>query len=296
MRTIDPALQARLDSGATTLCRCWRLTRADGLTLGFTDHDLDLSFDGAVFRAASGMSAAALQRTSGLSVDNTQVTGALQSSGISEADIAAGLYDGARLQHWLVDWTRPDLRVQLFSGTLGEITRGSGAFEAELRGLAEDLNRSIGRAFLRTCDAILGDGRCKVDISAPTLRGEVTVLGVTSNRRLRVGGLEAFPPGWFERGRLEWSTGENIGAVGQVKLDLSRTDGRALDLWEEAAREIRIGDRARVIAGCNKSAETCRTKFNNFNNFRGYPHMPGEDWITSYAATGEAHDGGSLFR
>ncbi len=39
MRTIPSALQAKLDSGVTTLCRCWIVTRRDGVVLGFTDHD-----------------------------------------------------------------------------------------------------------------------------------------------------------------------------------------------------------------------------------------------------------------
>ena len=45
MRTIPPALQTRLDSGVTTLCRCWVITRADGVTQGFTDHDDDITLD-----------------------------------------------------------------------------------------------------------------------------------------------------------------------------------------------------------------------------------------------------------
>ena len=38
MRTIPSALQAKLDSGVTFLCRCWLITRQDGVTQGFTDH------------------------------------------------------------------------------------------------------------------------------------------------------------------------------------------------------------------------------------------------------------------
>ena len=49
MRAIDPNLQAHLDTGATTLATCWRVTRRDGFVLGFTDHDRALVFDGTTF-------------------------------------------------------------------------------------------------------------------------------------------------------------------------------------------------------------------------------------------------------
>jgi len=54
------------------------------------------------------------------------------------------------------------------------------------------------------------------------------------------------------------------------------------------------GDRFRVVAGCDKTAETCRAKFSNFLNFRGFPHIPGDDWVTAYPKNGAVHDGSSL--
>ena len=111
MRAIDSEFQARLDSGASRMCRCWRVTRKDGVVLGFTDHDLDLKFEGVTFRASSGMDASALQTATGLSVDNAQAVGALSDAAVTEHDIRAGKFDRAEIQQWLVDWERPDLRV-----------------------------------------------------------------------------------------------------------------------------------------------------------------------------------------
>ncbi len=43
MRLIPPPLQTKLDSGVTTLARCWKLTRRDGVVMGFTvDRDEDV--------------------------------------------------------------------------------------------------------------------------------------------------------------------------------------------------------------------------------------------------------------
>ncbi|MFT3973803.1 MAG: DUF2163 domain-containing protein [Amaricoccus sp.] len=293
MREINSELQARLDGGATRICRCWRVDRRDGTALGFTDHDADVTFDGLTFRAGTGMNASALQSATGLSVDNAQATGALSDAAIGEADVLAGRYDGARIRHWLVDWERPDLRVLMFAGTFGEIKRQDHAFEVELRGLAEPLNSPVGRSILRTCDRSLGDARCAFDASAPGFTGEGVVLGGGTWGALLATGLEAFADGWFTHGILTWITGENAGERQAVKLDRTVAAGRELWPWQAPGRAVAVGDRFRVVAGCDKTATTCRSKFGNFLNFRGFPHLPGDDWVTAYPTDGAINDGSS---
>ena len=55
MRIIPSALQEKLDSGVTTLCRCWIVTRRDGVKQGFTDHDEDIDIAGVTCRANTGL-------------------------------------------------------------------------------------------------------------------------------------------------------------------------------------------------------------------------------------------------
>ena len=293
MRAIDPDLQARLDGGATRLCRCWVVRRRDGSALGFTDHDRDITLDAVVCRASSGMDASALQSATGLSVDNAQAVGALSSAGLREEDIRAGRYDGAEIRQWLVDWERPELRVLMFRGSLGEIRRSDGVFEVELRGLAEALNAPVGRSVLRSCDRALGDAKCGFDASQPGFSGEGTVQGVAGNV-ITAAGLGGIAGGWFTSGALTWLTGANAGEKACVKIDKpGEAGGRSLTLWQEPGRKPAAGDRFRVVAGCDKRAETCRAKFGNLINFRGFPHIPGDDWVTAYPKDGAIHDGGS---
>ncbi len=297
MRDIPPELQARLDSGATTLCRCWRVRRRDGLVLGFTDHDADLVFEGVTFRAGSGMDASALQSATGLAVDNAQASGALTDAAISEADIRAGRFDDADIHQWIVDWSDVSLRVLMFRGTFGEIRRSDGAFEVEVRGLAEKLNVSVGRAILRTCDCRLGDARCGVELSTPAFSAEAVAAEGSAGALVVASGLEAFSGGWFRDGTLTWLSGSNSGRRVSIKEDALRGDGdRLIRLREQAPLRIAAGDRFRIVAGCDKSADSCRAKFNNIINFRGFPHLPGEDWVTAYPKSGEIHDGRSRTR
>ncbi len=294
MRIIDPELQARLDGGATHLCRCWLVRRRDGVTLGFTDHDEDVAFDGEVFRASSGMDASALQSATGMSVDNAQAMGALSDAAVSEEDIRTGRYDRAEIRHWLVDWERPDLRVLMFRGQFGEIKRSDGAFEVELRGLTEALNAPVGRSILRTCERALGDAKCRFDTNQPGFSGEGEVSPESSPGSVMALGLDDFAAGWFSQGVLAWLTGQNAGETAAIKADRVKGAGaRALTLWQLPGRPVAVGDRFRVTAGCDKRAETCRSKFGNYINFRGFPDIPGEDWVTAYPKDGAIHDGSS---
>src|SRR5262245_14438687 len=127
MRPIPPALQAKLDSGVTTLCRCWRIERRDGAVLGFTDHDEDVWLDGLQCRAGTGRTGSEATAKLGLAVDGAELSGALSDDALDEAELAAGHYDGAAVEVHLVDWSEPSLHVLLAKGTLGEIRREGAA-------------------------------------------------------------------------------------------------------------------------------------------------------------------------
>src|SRR5262245_52001108 len=139
MRTIPPALQAKLDGGVTTLCRCWIITRRDGVEQGFTDHDEDIVLGDVTCNAGTGLAGSEASEQLGLSVQGMEVSGALSDDALTEADLAAGRYDAAEIKVYLVDWSEPTLNVLLNKGVLGEVRREGAAFSAELRSLAHRL-------------------------------------------------------------------------------------------------------------------------------------------------------------
>ena len=160
MKSLSPELQAHLDEGTTTLAWCWRITRADGVTFGFTDHDRTLSFDETDFEPESGLTASEVRSGSDLSVDAQDAEGVLTSDRITETDILDGRWDNAEVEVWRVNWADPSQRVLMRRGAIGQIRRGRLAFVAEVRSLAHVLGQTIGRTFQATCDAALGDARC----------------------------------------------------------------------------------------------------------------------------------------
>lgn len=285
-------LYQHLTSGATTMCRAWTVTRRDGLVLGFTDHDRDLVVRGVSCRADTGMTARALQQATGLSVDNSEAIGALSAVAITEPDILAGRFDGADVRAFLVNWANPEDHVEQFRGSLGEIERSGGSFRAELRGLTEILNQPQGQAYLPRCSAVLGDGRCRFQTDQPGYFAARTVEEVEDGRIFRFVAFDGFDDGWFTNGRFEMTSGEAVGLVGLVKSDTLERNGRRIELWQSIGAEVLAGDLFRVVAGCDKTGETCRAKFANFLNFRGFPHIPGEDWLASYPVAGRPNSGG----
>ncbi len=292
--TAFPAdLAAHLATGVTTLCRCWSVVRRDGTVFGFTDHDRPLAFDGLDFRPDSGMSAAAIQSGTGLSVDNSEAVGVLSDATLTEADILAGRFDGAAVTAWLVNWAEVAQRVVLFRGELGELQRGSGAFQAELRGLSEALNQPMGRVYQTPCSAVLGDAACGVDLTAPGYATERAVEVVEDGKWFRFAVFDGFADRWFEKGRLVVLSGPAQGLSAVVKNDRLSAGARVIETWEAVPAKVSAGDVVRIEAGCDKRADTCRAKFDNFLNFRGFPHIPGEDWLMSYPTSDRPNDGGS---
>lgn len=277
MKNLSPEFAAHVASGTTTLAWCWKLTRSDGAMLGFTEHDRDLTFGGVTYEAAGGFTASALESTGGLNVDNLDVTGALSSARLDEGDLAAGLYDNAEIEIWRVNWQDTDQRVLMRKGNLGEVSRNGAGFTAELRGLAHRLNQPVGRLYQYGCDADFCDARC--GLAASDWMAEGAVASVSGNREIEAAGIGAYAAGHFTRGKLTFTSGANEGAAMEVKMH----DEEKLELWRALPRSIATGDTFTVIAGCDKQFATCRDRFGNHENFRGFPHMPGSDFVLARA-------------
>lgn len=291
MRDVSPSLQPKLDAAVSTFCNCWRLARKDGAVMGFTDHDRDLSFGGVLYRAASGLTASEAEASLGLSVGGGEVSGALCSDGVTEADLADGLYDGASVEIWLVDWSNVEDRLLIDAATIGEARRSEFAFVAELRSLAHLFHQPRGASFQRSCSAGLGDSCCGVDIESASCRASGVVVGV-ANGAVVVGLSEEFEDDFFTGGRARFASGASV----TIKSHKGTASSALLSLWTPVGTLV-VGDTAELVAGCDKSAGTCQKKFANIVNFRGFPHMPGNDLVIAYpSALAPTMDGGSLYR
>jgi len=288
-------IPSSLSGGAMTLARCWRLTRKDGVILGFTDHDRDLIFDGVTYAAGTGLEAADMQAELGFAITGGEASGALSSPGITETDIANGRYDGASVDLYLVDWTNLDSRLLMESGAIGEIRRMGKAFAAEIRSLAYQLDEERGRLFRLGCSADLGDSKCGIALDSAAWRYDGLV--VATDGKLSVAISQIFERDFFTGGSLLFTSGANSGTRIEIQAQAETATNTVLTLWQATALPINIGDGVSLRAGCDKSFATCRDRFQNSVNFRGFPHMPGNDFVILSVSDGApGMDGGSFFR
>lgn len=290
-KTISVELKAHLASEVTTIATCLKLVRLDGAEYFFTDHDTDLTIDGDTYEATDGMIPTSISQSNGLSVDNMEIVALLGFDRVEEADIAAGLFDYAAVDIFIVNYQDLTMGVMyLLKGwTIGSVEIRDNTFQAEIRGKAQRLQQNLCETYTPECRAELGDSRCGVDIedSAQTYWASGTVTAV-SDRKIFADsslGSEAYEVDVFVYGKLTWSepgsgdsyTGNNAGREMEIKA-FNNGNG-AFELFEAMPEDIEVGDEFVVTFGCDKDIETCKNRFNNVVNFRGEPFIPGWDRV-----------------
>lgn len=290
MRTIPAALSAHLAEDVTTTALCWMVTRTDGVVIRGTAHDRDITIAAGspdnpragTYLAQANISGSQVRSTSDLAVDNLEVTGALPDDlrlvDLTAADIEAGLLDDADVQLFVVNWQDPDAgQIVMRAGNLGNIRRTSeGEYVAELRGRFQRLSQNIIRTYSAQCGADLGDSRCGVDLTAYTV--PCTVTAVTSRRRFNVSvgtgspGLGSPTPtaGYFNGGQVTFTSGANSGYRMEVKRDAAAGVLGELELFMQMPADVAVGDTLELRPGCDKALATCRDRFGNLVNFRGW--------------------------
>ncbi len=288
MQSIPPSLQAHLDSGFTTLANCILITREDGAQFAFTDLDRDVTFEGVTYKSKGGFSASALEASAGLAVDNMELEALIDDDSITEDDLKRGLFNGAAIEIFIINYE--DLtagsKIVLRVGTLGDIgIQDKGVFSTEIRGLTAKLQNRIGRVYAPTCNVRqLGDTRCKVSLT-PFMH-TATVTAITSNRVFSHT-ANVQDADYFNFGLLTWNAGSaNAGITIEVKdYSVSGAVG-TFDLQLPMKKNIEIGDSFTAVRGCDRRFATCRDVFDNVDNFRGFPDLPGIDQMLKIGGSG----------
>lgn len=277
MKNISAALRAHLRSRSTTLCFCWKLTRRDGQIYGFTTTSRDVDFSGVTYRARTGFNRSAIVAGADLAVSNQELAGILDSVVLTEEDLLAGRWDHAHVEIFLLNWADTTMgALPLPGGRIGEVRQQRGRFHAEIRGLAQQLQQTIGRLFQPGCPHDLGDSKCTVDLALFTT--DAIVTAVTDRRTFTASSL-AQAAGYFDRGLVTWQSGcENTGLAMEVK---EHTAGGALVLVEPMPYAISVSDSFAIYPGCaGRFDEDCVGKFANGVNHGGFRWLPGMDRIT----------------
>ncbi|WP_288937625.1 DUF2163 domain-containing protein [uncultured Sphingomonas sp.] len=257
-----------------TIALCWRVERRDGVAIGLTAHDRDLTIDGLSHRASPGMTPSAVVRAVGLEPDTMDVAGALTSGAIGETDLIAGRWDGARVRVFAVDWSDGTVVAELGEGTIGAVELAQGGFTAELAGVTAALALPVAEETSPECRAELGDARCRIAMAG---RRRFVRVVAAAGRMITVDADEP-SGGAYADGRLRWFGGANAG----LDQAIAASDGRTITMAQPPAFAVAPGALVELAEGCDKSLATCAGRFGNAANFRGEPHLPGIDLLTRY--------------
>ncbi|MEI4233227.1 MULTISPECIES: DUF2163 domain-containing protein [Roseovarius] len=281
MKTVSPELAAHLEGDVLTLATCWRLARRDGVVFRATDHDVDLVVDGEIYRARAGYSRTAVASEAGLAVGNVDLEGVLDDAGLEADALRAGLYDGAEVRIFVVNWQDPSQgTLRLRRGWLGEVMLSSeGEWRTELRGLSQVLAQRLIEPYTPDCRADLGDARCGVDIRDPawTRPGTVTAPLDALSFTAMIDITET-PDDWFAGGVIRFTSGPNRGRAIEVRGSSLATGDLVLSF--PPPFPVGTGDAFEIWPGCDKRLTTCIDRFDNVLNFRGDPFVPGTDKLT----------------
>jgi uncharacterized phage protein (TIGR02218 family) len=271
------ALRNHMAQGSTTLAVLNKITRRDGEVMAITlDHDRPLVYQGVVYEPKFGAMPSTIETTGAINVDNVDIKGALLALGVNEADISAGLWDGAQFIAYRVNWRNLSMGAEILkSGTFGQISIGRGTFTNEVRGITQKLQQVQGEVVSPSCKDDLFGPKCGL---AP-LEGfskfeNVFLLNEFPATRRTFAANIAQADGWFDGGKVVWTDGANVGLSMEIKTQV----GQQIELQEPMPYEISHDDHCTIYAGCLKRFEDdCKLKFSNHVRFFGFPTVPGQD-------------------
>ena len=261
------------DRELDTAASWWRIFRKDGVTLGFTTHDRDLWFGGILHRAAPGMLPSAIRKSNRLSDDESEIEGAPGHDTIRAADIAAGRFDGARIESGIVDWETLE-NASLYSGSIAAVSQDAAGFTAQLQSAKADLDIDPVPRASPSCRARFCASGCS--LSSELFSSRAACMGV--DLEVNAVRLPIAQPEKFVLGELRWIDGPQSG---QVMTILGHSDD-GFELDQSIHAEVTAGHRAILRQGCDKTIATCATRFDNAINFQGEPHLPGNDLLAQY--------------
>ena len=275
MRAISVALQAHLEGELTTTALCWKIQRRDGVVKSYTDHDAAIVYDGVTYTPLESGAPSNYRQGSTLAPANMDMEMAFAAATGTDAELRVGLYDYAQVWTFLINWADTTMGiVKLAYGRLGEVEIRDNQAKIELRSLTQLLAVPIGRIYTPECNATLGDARCAVSMATYTKTG--TVGAVTSNKVFAISGAAAGQvEGYYSYGKIVFSSGGNNGLTMQVESYTAATN--LVTLLEPMPYTVAAGNTFTLYAGCDRRFATCKTRFSNKDNFRGFPHIPGMD-------------------
>ncbi len=298
MRYISPTNLTYLDGAFQTLCLIIKMTLRNGDVRGFTDLDVDITVSSVLYRAKMGIAVSAMRWTNKLENEKTELRGNFSAltGGLTEAEAREGLYNEAEVEISLVRWDTAALVAPLKKGLLCNFTPAGAGYTAEVSSLAYKLSKKlIVEEVTFDCTAELGDARCTasagfgsdgvitswVNASSFVATGFFGAWGLSDEI---IGGkliLIGTPYDWFKNKIKSFDSGSDT-----------------FVFWKPFPAGA-VGGNYDFTAylGCDLKPTTCKDRFNNLVNYRGFHFVPDKDetaiYVNRYSDDGAGYVAGS---
>ncbi len=280
MKTASSALIAMLDENNFIMADLYTLTLIDGSNYYFADYDFDLILSGNTFVSSLEIftrGKITLQvgtQVDTLEVDISSVNTLVLAGGATITQMAHnGGLDGARVrvERVFLPPTNPTDTsagsVFLFDGRVSEVDCTRHTVTLQVNSDLELLNIQMPRnLYQSSCMHALYDSGCTVNQAAFTVTGALTSGSTLS--ALNTNLTQA--AGYFSQGVITFTSGVNTG----VRRTVRSYSGGVIALTLPLKALPATGDTFTAYAGCDNTQATCQTKFNNLQNFRGFPYIP----------------------
>lgn len=270
MRTISPLLKADIDAG--TIARLLKISCTNGTVYAFTDHEFPLTVGGVTYEPAPGLESVKYTSTSDVQVSNQEIGAAMVD--VPEEDLLGGVFDSADVEAAWCSWKNPSYgRLITFKGTIGEVNWSEVGFVADIVSFMKQLERSIGHTYTSSCrHELFGStapgriGACTLSATSFTHTGTVSSISI-SKWKFVISVSQA--DNYFSNGVITFTSGNNAGLSATIK----KQTGTTIELLLPTAFTVQVGDAFSIVAGCDKTLDTCKNKFSNVVNFGGFPHI-----------------------
>lgn len=202
MPSLSATRLAYLAAEDYTDCYCVRIVRKDGTVFRFTSFAQDIvmseSWDGSTqsaitpvtYLSNTGYQMTAIDQSASLAIDNIDISGVYGPSGITKADLLAGVYDGSEVYIFLTDYQNPVEDEHMLKKAVYGITKPMDeSFSIEFRGLTQLLNQNVGRTITTlSSEDLEGEG---VPLTAPDWSASTAYANIKGTYDWRPGGTQA---------------------------------------------------------------------------------------------------------
>lgn len=280
MKTLHNEYKKFMIKDVTTIVNCFSIEFENGNKLGYTNHTSDIIFieEPNLIYKSTGFTNTANQKTSSMNVDNLDSDFMIDDIDIKQNDLERGIWNNAKIKYFRCNYSLPfsyNYIEKIQKGIVADITKNKNYFSLEVSSLTQNLQTRSVKITKPTCDAQFCDNQCKLDINNYT--NNAVIQYVVTNKEFI---LETSPSENLENGLIEFTSGDAY--LQKIEIKSFDTTTKTLILKEECNYNVQIGDTIKLVDGCDKLKKTCKTKYNNVVNFRGFSFIPSSTEVINF--------------